>query len=372
MGTAQAVILCLAGLSLLLSAVAMRRDKAPVWRFAPPDEVPSQGTPRFETVFEYDITEGQAHAPSLVVTDKGFELLWFEGSAEAQADVDIYFARFERSGEGWVKTDQGTRIGRADLGAAMEPEQLVVTLGNTVENDARPGHVFATVVSVGGWAMASVADVQMGPQGPVWARKLNLSPFLNRSHLVKSPMVKFADGSHGLPAYFELGATHGTFVRFAKDGRVRDTARMSGEGKPIQPMVVPLTETHAVAFLRDFDPSGHVLKCETPDGGQTWTDAVPIDMANPSAPVAALSLGHGLILMAANDATTPDDRLSLLLSQDEGETFHFLKEVASQGAGARYPMLRTLPDGTILLTYSVGNKKGLRVLAFNSDWVAVQ
>ncbi|MEL7257570.1 MAG: exo-alpha-sialidase [Pseudomonadota bacterium] len=372
MGAAQVVILCLAGLSLLLSAVALRRDKVPVWRFAPPEEIPSQGTPRFETVFEYDITEGQAHAPSLVVTHKGFELLWFEGSAEAQADVDIHFARFERTDEGWLKADQGTRISRAALGAAMEPGQLVVTLGNTVENEARPGHVFATVVSVGGWAMASVADVKMGPQGPVSARKLNLSPFLNRSHLVKSPMVKFADGSYGLPAYFEMGATHGALVRFTKDGRVRDTVRMSGEGKPIQPMIVPLTETHAVAFLRDFDPSGQVLRCETPDGGQTWTDAAPMAMHNPSAPVAALSLGHGLILMAANDEAAPNDRLSLLLSQDEGETFHPIEELAPQGAGARYPMLRTLADGTILLTFSVGNKKGLRVLAFNSDWVAVQ
>lgn len=372
MGAAQFFILCLAGLSLFLSAIALRRDKPLVWRFAQPEDVPLQGMPRFETLFKHDIANGQAHAPSIVMTDRGFELLWFEGSAEAQADVDVHFTRFEHDGETWITVDQGKRITPAGLAQAMEPEQLVVTLGNTVENEARPGHVFATVVSVGGWAMASVADVELGPSGPVWARKLNLSPFLNRSHLVKSPMVQFADDSHGLPAYFEMGATHGVFVRFADDGRVRDTVRMTGPGKPIQPMIIPLSRTRAVAFLRDFDPSGRLLRCDTEDGGQSWSVAQPLEMSNPSAPVAALALGDGQILMAANDAPAGNDRLRLLVSGDEGHSFGLVKELEPNGAGARYPMMRALPDGTILLTCSIGRKKGIRVFAFNRDWVEAQ
>ena len=56
---------------------------------------------------------------------------------------------------------------RAGLGEAFEPQQLVVTLGNTIQNEAAPDALYATVVSVGGWAMASVADVRMGqPDGP--------------------------------------------------------------------------------------------------------------------------------------------------------------------------------------------------------------
>lgn len=372
MGAAQILILGLAGLSLFLSAVAIRRDTPLNWRFAAPKGVPAQGAPKFATVFEHDITKGQAHAPSLIITDTGFDLLWFEGSAEAQADVDIYHARFEHDSEDWKTVDQGPCITRAGLGDVMEPEQLVVTLGNTIENEAHPGHVFATAVSVGGWAMASVADVKLGPDGPVWARKLNLSPFLNRSHLVKTPMVAFADGSHGLPAYFEMGTTHGTLVRFDEAGRVRDTAPMRGAGKAIQPMIVPLTDTRAVAFLRDFNPSGHLLRCDTTNGGQSWSEVMPMDMNNPSAPVAALPLAEGRILMAANDERAPNDRLNLLLSEDEGATFRVIKELAPQGAGARYPMLRALTDGTILLTYSIGNKTGLRVIALNLDWVGTQ
>ncbi|KRS12494.1 hypothetical protein XM53_10370 [Roseovarius atlanticus] len=372
MGAAQVTILCLMALSLGLSAWAVVRDVPPVWRFAVPGKVPVDGAPVFETVFEYDVTAGQAHSASVVVTQGGFDVLWFEGSAEAQADVDIHGAAFRRGPEGWQAAGRDVRITRGALGRAMEPRQLVVTLGNTVENEGAAGHVFATVVSVGGWAMASVADVNMGAGGPLAARKLSLSPFLNRSHLVKSPMVEFADGSMGLPAYFEMGAAHGVLVRFGRNGRVRDTTRMSGRGQPIQPMIVPLGENRAVAWLRDFAPSGRLLVSYSEDGGRTWSEVGASDMPNPSAPVAALALGAGRILMAANDDPGGGDRLRLLLSEDEGDTWRVLRELEPNGAGARYPMLRRLEGGEIALVYSVGNKTGLRAHVLNGAWVAAQ
>lgn len=369
MGAVTLLILILTGLSLALSALTVLRDKPPVWRFAPIRPVPQQGKLRCDQVFAYDIATGQAHAPALLISQTGFELLWFEGSAEAQADVNIHAAQFERVGEDWIKTAQGTRITPAGLGSVMEPEQLVVTLGNCIENESRADHIYTTVVSVGGWAMASVADVKLAPEGPLWARKLNLSPILNRSHLVKSPMIPFADGTYALPAYFEMGSTYGNLVRLDAQGHVRDVARMTGPSKPIQPMIVPLDEQSAVAFLRDFDPSGQLLRSETTDGGQSWSEVTPLNIPNPSAPVAALPLGSGRILMVANDDPEGGDRLSLLLSDDGGKTFDSLQELEPNGAGARYPMLRGLEDGTLLLAYSLGNKTGLRVMAFNLDWV---
>ena len=371
MGLAQMAIAGLAGLSLLLTAWAAWRDSPPVWRFAAAQDIAmTPGPPRLETVFDYRVEEGQAHSPAILLRKDGFELLWFEGSHEAQADVDIHHARFRKSADGWQEVARGARITRGGLGSAMIPRQLVVTLGNTVENDARDEGVFATVVSVGGWAMASIADVTMGPDGPVEARKLNLSPFLNRSHLVKSPMVRFADGSHGLPAYFELGAAHGVLVRFDERGRVRDTARMAGSGKPIQPMIVPFTARDAVALLRDFEPSGKLLQSRTTDGGRTWSPALPTDLHNPSAPVAALAIGQGRILMVANDDPDGGDRLSLLASDDRGESWRLLRVLEENAAIARYPVLRALPDGGLLLAYSTGNKTGLRVRILHGDWGA--
>lgn len=374
MSSAHLFIIAVSVLSLALSAWVIHRDKPPVWQFAVPETPDTTRTPYHKTVFDYDIDTGQAHAPALVMSADGVvDLMWFEGSAEAQADVDIWSVRLSQHASGeWQSTAPAPRITRSNLGQAMVPRQLVVTLGNTVQNTNAPHRVFATVVSVGGWAMASIADVTLGPSGPVTARKLNLSPFLNRSHLVKSPMVTFADGSSGLPAYFELGATYGSLVRFDADGRVRDAARMTGAGKPIQPMIVPLDDRRAVAFLRDFSPSGRLLMSLSNDGGQSWSPAEPTDLPNPSAPVAALPLGEDRILMVANDDPGGADRLSLLLSEDVGTTWRATRVLEENGAGARYPILQALPDGQIMLAYSIGNKRGLRVRSFNLAWALGQ
>lgn len=373
MGAAGVFILALAMISLGLSAYALARDTPLEWRFAMMDLPHSQQEPRFAQVFDYTAQAGQAHAPAILTVDGGMRLIWFEGSAEAQADVDIRGVSLRADGSEWSNSAPSRVITRDALGAAFEPRQLVVTLGNAVQNDAVGGGVYATVVSVGGWAMASVADVRLGPDGITSARKLNLSPFLNRSHLVKSPMLAYADGTHALPAYFEMGATHGALVRFAPDGRVRDTRRMTGRGvKPIQPMIVPLSETRALAFLRDFDPSGLLWISRTQDGGQSWSDAERTDLPNPSAPVAALPLADGRLLMAMNDDANGADRLRLALSDDEGATWRAIHTLEDDGGDARYPMLRRLADGDIVLAYSHSTKQGIRAFVFNEAWVAAR
>jgi predicted neuraminidase len=362
--------MALALVSVVLGGYAVWRDTPLEWRFAVPAAVEPLGTPVFERVLDYSVSEGVAHAPAILLEADGARIAWFEGSAEAQPDVDIHSVALTRGPESWQAAQPAAYLTRGDLNAAMEPRQLVVTLGNVVENEAKEASVYATVVSVGGWAMASVADVQMGADGPVSARKLTLSPVLNRSHLVKSPMVEYADGSHALPAYFEMGGTHGTLVRFGPEGRVRDTRRIAGPAKMIQPMIVPLDETRAVAFLRDFHRSDRLWLSRTEDGGQSWGVAEKTNMANPSAPVATVGLGDGRILMVANDVEGAGD-LRLLVSEDEGATWRVVTVLEPDAAGARYPMLRRVRDD-FLLTYSYDTKRGVRAVAFNAAWLAAQ
>ena len=93
----QMAILALALLSLGLSAVAITRQQPLSWRFAVPEIVVTDAAPRFETIFDYTAPTGQAHSPGIVVQGGQFSIVWFEGSEEAQADVDIHAAHFARS-----------------------------------------------------------------------------------------------------------------------------------------------------------------------------------------------------------------------------------------------------------------------------------
>lgn len=374
MGAVHLGILALTLLSLGLSGYAIWRDKGLEWSFAVSTPPAPQGAPRFETVFDYSVDQGVAHAPAIALREGGADIVWFQGSSEAQPDVEIHRARLTRTPDGtWQADAPAAIITSPALGDVFTPQQLVVTLGNTIENEAKPDSLYATVVSVGGWAMASVADVTMRDGHPVHARKLNLSPFLNRSFLVKSPMVAYADGSHGLPAYFEMGSTYGALVRFDEKGRVRDQRRMTGDGvKPIQPMVVPLDADRGVAFLRDFNDSGRLYVSRTADGGQSWSRAEATDIAHPNAPVAALPVSGGRLLMALNGDAQSADLLHLAVSEDDGATWRVIQTLDRKPGDARYPMLRRLDDGDILLVYSHGTKTGLRAVVMNEAWVAAQ
>lgn len=370
LGAAQIAVLALGLLSLGLSALALRWDQPLSWEWAAPVAMEQGGAPYFETVLDYTAETGIAHAPAVILRESGASILWFAGSREAQPDVEIVGVDVAADGTVSRVTPRVTSKGLAD---AFEPRQLVVTLGNSVQNDSAEAALYTTAVSVGGWAMASIADVRMGADGPLSARKLSLSPLLNRSFLVKSPMVGYADGSHALPAYFEMGATYGALVRLDAQGRVRDMRRMPSKMKAIQPMIVPLDSQRAVAFLRNFDSAARrLLVTRSTDGGRTWDAVRETEIANPSAPVAALGIGGDSILMAVNDDANDGGVLNLTLSEDGGDTWRHLKTLESQKGDARYPMMRQLGDGRIMLTYSTKGKRGIRAHIFNLAWALGQ
>jgi hypothetical protein len=362
-------ILGLTALSLCLGGWAVLRDIPLSWRLAAPAPVDLTAPPAFETVLDYTAISGQAHSPAVILHPDGVRIAWFEGSEEARADVDIFAVDVIPGGVSAPRR----LLTRGGLGKVFTPRQAVITLGNTVQNESVPDALYATVVSVGGWAMASIADVRMGASGAVHAQKLNLSPLLNRSFLVKSPMLAFADGSHALPAYFEMGQTYGALIRLDDDGRVRDMRRMPGALKAIQPMIVPLDAHRAVAFLRNFQTgSQRLLVSRTTDGGRSWEEVRETDVPNLSAPVAALALGGGRILMAVNDDSSDGGILRLTLSEDEGHSWRPLRTLEDAGGAARYPMMRALPDGQIVLAYSHGSKGGIRAHRFTANWALAQ
>jgi len=363
--------LTLLALSGLLAGLGFFQRPPLEWRFAVPVVVSDAGQATFQTVFDYQSPTGTAHAPAIDLTEDGFDLIWFDGVRESSNDVRIFRAQLREDANGWQASTPVPVLSRQSITAAMTPPQTVLTLGNTVEFDRNPGDYLATIVSVGGWAMSSVAAVDMVGDVAGQARKLSLSPLLNRSYLVKSPMVAFEDGYDGLPVYFELGNVFGALARLDKNGRVRAKSRMVGELDGIQPALVVTDPLNAVALLRNFDDtSDRLLASWTVDGGKSWTTPEALSLPNPNAPVAALRLPDARILMVFNDDPSRADKLRLALSEDGGRTWIKGAVLEDGGGAARYPAMRYLPDGRIVLTYSVEGKTGIRAHVFTQSWAA--
>ena len=360
-------------LALVLALVSTWLRPEPPWEFAYREPVRAGGDiALFRTVLDLSGDGRTMHSPAILRADPP-AIMWFEGSKEAARDVEIVSVTLE--GGQYRPSAPAPVLSAASMTRAMRPRQAVLVLGNTIQ--AVPGkrdELLATVVSAGGWAAASIAPVRLENGRPVWARKLALSPLLNRSQLVRNAVIRFANGDIGVPAYFEMAARFGELVRLDGELRVRAKARIGQGVAAIQPAIVVLGPKTAVALMRPFGALRRVFRSETRDGGRTWTTPAPLmDLPNPGAPVAAIALEGGRILMAFNDGEGQADNLTLAVSDDAGLSWKRLVQVETPGretpAVYRYPDLARLADGRFLLTYSTFAKGGIRARVFNRAWL---
>lgn len=356
------------------------------WRFVVDDTqtVNVSELPKFVRVLDYHVDK-VAHSAAIVMPANGdthaFQIIWFQGQSEGGEDVAIWSTRVENSASGWHVSTPSPMLYPKEVGLQLQPQQAINTLGNTVQFGRQKHRYLTTVVSVGGWAMASLAIVDMDSnQRVLAARKLSLSPILNRSYLVRSPTIAWQDGDIGVPAYFEMGMNFGVLVRMSESGEIKDQRLISRGQLGIQPQLVVLDELNAVALLRNYSDEKHLqdrlVASWTSDGGQTWSKARLLDVPNPSSPVAALRLSGGQILLGFNDHAQCADVFRLAVSSDRGHTWQRIATLEEHGCQkdktARYPMLKRLDNGDIALTYSFNNKGGIRAYVFNESWVKQQ
>lgn len=308
------------------------------------------------------------HSATAVEIEGGrIRAFWYGGIREGSKDVAIYTAVYEPGSTAWGPQEiAATREETSrDLG------RYVKKLGNpVVARDARGRlWLFYVSVSVGGWSGSAINFRTSEDDGATWgpARRIVTSPLLNLGTLVRGPAFPFEDGTLGLPVYHELMGKFGELLRISAEGEILEKTRLSRGRSSLQPVVVPLSRLDAVAFLRSSGGSPkRILSVTTDDGGRSWSDLVPTDLANPDASVAALLTSGGEILLAFNDSEVDRGNLKLALSRDGGRSFEPLLTVAPPSGGApselAYPWLLESSDGAIHLFYSWNRSRIVHVL----------
>ena len=244
--------------------------------------------------------------------DGSLMAVWFAGTREGAADVQVRSARFNVSTGEWGaeqvmatrdSTQQGTR-------------KYIRKLGNPVVALAPDNRLwlFYVSVSMGGWAASAVNVMVSDDFGAHWSapRQLITSPFLNISTLVRSAPVFHVDGSIGLPIYHEFLGKFAEYLYLSADGAVIDKYRISHGNNSLQPAVVPLDGRRGIALLRYAGNTHHrVLASRTEDAGQTWSEPYPLDPSNPNSSLAAIATPEHGLLVALNDLQEGRFKLSL-------------------------------------------------------------
>ncbi len=378
---------------------------------------PAQYSSRFVSTQLTDFV----HSSSVTALPGGdLMAVWFAGSREGAADVQVRTARFDASSGEWgaeqvLATRESTRDGT---------RRYIRKLGNPViaMGPDKRLWVFYVSVSVGGWATSAINLMVSDDLGTTWSapRQLVTSPFFNISTLVRSAPVFHTDGSIGLPVYHEFMGKFAEYLYLSADGAVIDKFRISRGKNSLQPTIVTQDGQRAVALLRYAGDTYHrVLASRTENAGQTWSEPFPLEPANPNSSLAAVSTVDDGMLVALNDLRDGRFKLSLygtdaqfsqwrtVAQLDEspdplGQPFtpEAYKEIIGEGfrasSGARrlplqerflssldyrvckpegcefqyeYPSFSRSPDGTYHLVYS-WNNTFIKHVSFNEAWLA--
>ena len=125
---------------------------------------------------------------------------------------------------------------------------------------------------------------------------------------------------------------------------------------PTQPSLVLKKDGTIVAYLRDEGNPPQRVQCATSgDGGESWSTATDIDIPNPSSSLEVIALNDGRWLMVGNDTEEGRHRLTACLSDDEGASWKWKRQIEPADAAGKsfgYPSLIQARDGRIHITYS--------------------
>ncbi|RDL14780.1 exo-alpha-sialidase [Pseudomonas jessenii] len=280
---------------------------------APVDAALPAPEPKYSSRFVSSELKDFVHSSSVTALPGGdLMAVWFAGSREGAADVQIRTARYDADSAEWgaehvLATRESTRDGT---------RRYIRKLGNPVIALAPDQRLwmFYVSVSVGGWATSAINVMVSNDMGRNWTapRQLITSPFFNISTLVRAAPVFHADGSIGLPVYHEFMGKFAEYLYLSADGSVIDKFRISRGKNSLQPTIVPLDARRAVAMLRYAGDTHHrVLASRTEDAGQTWSEPYPLEPANPNSSLAAVGTADDGLLVALNDLRDGRFKLSL-------------------------------------------------------------
>ena len=141
---------------------------------------------------------------------------------------------------------------------------------------------------------------------------------------------------------------------------------------PIQPSIVEKKDGTLVAYMRTSGDNEKIFLSYSKDGGVHWSPAVDSTIANPGSSVEVVALANGCWVLVCNDTTDERNRLSALLSDDEGVSWKWRRAIAESASGSySYPSVIVGTDGAIHATYSAveNGKETIDYVSFNTEWI---
>lgn len=322
------------------------------------------GRPESEHVFGEARPFAQCHAPTIVRRpDGGWLAAWFAGTREGHDDVAIWGA--ERTADaGWGPPRRLAKIADRPhwnpVLFALDDAGEDLVLHFKVGRSIRRWSTFAQRSSDGGRRWSEARALVPGDRGGRGA--------------ARTKPIRLASGDWLAGASLERWRRWDAFFDRSPDGLGDWRAtpfvpldRRSFRGKGlIQPAVWESTPGRVHALLRNTD--GRLHRTDSTDDGETWSPARPLDVPHNNSGLDVARLADGRLALACNPVAgnwAARSPLSLLFSEDGGETWPARLDVETEPGEFSYPAL--VPDGDGLALAWTWNRRRIAFARLAAD-----
>ncbi len=366
------LLLVVAGFTLAIFNLPAIRPPALV---IPADTTPGNDS---QPVIESDFMSGEltreVHSATVVELNNGdIRVFWYGGKREGSKDTSIYSRVLSKADNSWSDIDEV--MTRQTV--LRDTRRYIRKLGNSVAVvKGNQLWLFFVSVSVGGWAGSAVNLTVSEDNGNTWGpvKRLISSPFMNISTLVRNPPLLAENGNIIVPAYHEFIGKVAELLRLDNTGNVIDKYRISHGREAIQPEVLVVDTTHAIAFMRNSseERAGNVWFSRSRDSLADWETLEALALPNPDSAVAVVQLNtpDELLLIFNNHPSERDD-ISMAYRPDNNADWQLIHQFESGGENEKlhnpfsYPSLLKTRDGNFHLVYT-WKRKYIKHVYFNN------
>jgi predicted neuraminidase len=311
---------------------------------------------KIERLFGPEIPGEYKHPASITELDNGdLYVVYYGGAGEYSSDTAVYGSRLVKGSNAWTPPAV-----IADTPGRSE--------GNAVVWQAPDGVVWLFYITNYGstWSESRIKYKLSKDRAKTWSDSDILT--FELGSMVRGRPIVLHGGDYLLPVYHETGAdrertaedTCSYFFRFDRMTKSwSESTRIHSPNGNLQPAVVQITDDFLVAYCRpggDFEPNPNrfVIRSESRDGGETWSDGENSEFPNPNSAVDFIKLRNGHLLLVYNN-TNVGDRMPLTaaISTDNDKSYPHRRDIVSRpGDTAAYPVAIQTQDGKIHVIYT--------------------
>lgn len=325
-----------------------------------------------ERVFGPEIKTGPYKHPARVeeLASGDLYLAYYGGEGEYATRTAVFGSRLRKGGRHWSRPEI----------IAQDPFR---SLGNAVVWQAPDGPVWLFYVVRDGqtWSTSRIQAKVSRDQARTWSDAFPVES--EAGMMVCNRPIVLRNGDWLLPIYHETG--HDTeftgfdstslFLR-RKQGSTdwTRTGPIRSAFGSIQAAAVELTNQVLIAYSRrcgNYEPTtnGWIVRAESHDGGQSWSEGVTSRFPNPNAAIDFIRLRNGHLLLAFNDSMNDRTPMTVALSDDNDRSYPHRRNVATGPHDYAYPMAVQSRDGRIHLVFTSHERSVINHAVLDENWI---